>query len=621
MPLIAALGAPFLWAATAFGFGAATLVTLYLLKSQRRALKVPFLALWQEVLGESHASALFRRLRRVLSLLLQLVLLALLVLALLDLDFSRGQPGTTVFVIDASASMRATDVSGSRFAAAIATLRGELRGLSRRDRVAVVRMAESPTLVMPLAAAAAIDLAKLDALQPSDSPADWVAAVRLAKDIALGGARPRIVLLTDGAGVNEATQKTVGALLDGRVAVEIASFGASDDNVGIVAFAARRYPFSPQNYELLVDLVNEGGRARKLSLQIADANQVVHTEAVELQPHATLHKVLASLSANGSELVARLVDPAGKLDDFPLDDRADAIVVTPPHLRLLLVSPGELFLQGALLLDPTAEVQKITPAQFASADLTQFDAFVFDRFVPDIEIKKPALYIQPRGAHSPFVVKRVVKEPVITDVNADHPTLRYVALRDVNIGESDAYQLDDKTIALASSVRDALIVARVDNGVRQIALGFSPGQSDLPLRLGFPLFIANTLRWFAPLDRAVPTPHAVGQVVRLPAAGTSARIIAPDGTTSIATVIDGEVRFVPDRVGVYTIGDERLAVSLQSRDESNIAPTPLDSWRRGETITRGAPQRRLPAPFILFVLAALLLSFVEWMTFHRRVTV
>ena len=87
--------------------GAAAITGLYLLRMRRRQLVVPFAALWQQVTRESDTRRLWRRLRRVLSWLFQLALLALLCLALGDPrpEVWLRDPRTLAIVVDRSASM------------------------------------------------------------------------------------------------------------------------------------------------------------------------------------------------------------------------------------------------------------------------------------------------------------------------------------------------------------------------------------------------------------------------------------------------------------------------------------------------------------------------------------
>ena len=62
----------------------ALVVVFYILKLRRRPIAVPFAHLWQQILRDKEATTLFSQLKRLLSLLLQLALLALLLLSLGD---------------------------------------------------------------------------------------------------------------------------------------------------------------------------------------------------------------------------------------------------------------------------------------------------------------------------------------------------------------------------------------------------------------------------------------------------------------------------------------------------------------------------------------------------------
>ena len=77
-------GLPFATLALVFGVAAALVTALYILKLRRRAVATPFAPLWQRILRDKEATSLFSKLKRILSLLVQLLLLALLVAALGD---------------------------------------------------------------------------------------------------------------------------------------------------------------------------------------------------------------------------------------------------------------------------------------------------------------------------------------------------------------------------------------------------------------------------------------------------------------------------------------------------------------------------------------------------------
>src|SRR5580704_17589294 len=91
----------------------AMVVVFYILKLRRRPVAVPFSKIWTRILRDKEATSLFSQLKRLLSLLLQLALLALALgdpRAAMNLVEGRNM----VVLVDASASMQATDVSPSR---------------------------------------------------------------------------------------------------------------------------------------------------------------------------------------------------------------------------------------------------------------------------------------------------------------------------------------------------------------------------------------------------------------------------------------------------------------------------------------------------------------------------
>src|SRR5450755_2876567 len=118
------------------------MIALYILKLRRRVVAVPFSPLWQRILRDKEATSLFSQLKRLLSLLLQLALLALLLLALGDPRAAQNliEGRNIVVLVDASASMQATDVAPSRLEAARERVRTMVRGLSGTDRMLIAQM-------------------------------------------------------------------------------------------------------------------------------------------------------------------------------------------------------------------------------------------------------------------------------------------------------------------------------------------------------------------------------------------------------------------------------------------------------------------------------------------------
>src|ERR1041384_8800530 len=100
--------AVFAWIA---GGAAVLAIGAYIIKMRRRRFEVPFSRLWQRVLEQRDANALWKQLKRLLSLLLILAIIGIMLFAALDptLGAVDRKARSVVILFDASASMKAMD--------------------------------------------------------------------------------------------------------------------------------------------------------------------------------------------------------------------------------------------------------------------------------------------------------------------------------------------------------------------------------------------------------------------------------------------------------------------------------------------------------------------------------
>jgi hypothetical protein len=276
-------GAPLSLVGPALAAGAAALVALYLLKLRRRRLEVPFADLWRRVLSETQSTALWKRLRRIMSLLMQLVILALILTALLDPRMSATQHGRSIaVVVDTSASMQATDAGGgkTRLEAAKDEARRIVRGLAGDDEAMIVAMDARPAPRGGFSRDDRALLADVDSLAATDTSADLLRALRLAGDALRGRQRPVLVLVGDGAWRQSELDEGARAL-DG-IHLRYVPVGHSSDNVGITAFAVRRYQANQTAYEVLVEVQSFRTRSSTVTQQLVQDGDVVETQKLPL---------------------------------------------------------------------------------------------------------------------------------------------------------------------------------------------------------------------------------------------------------------------------------------------------------------------------------------------------
>lgn len=682
--------AVFAWIAV----GAAALVVgAYIIKMRRRRFEVPFSQLWRRVLDQRDANALWQQLKRLMSLLLILLIIAIMLFAVLDptLGAVDRQARSVVILFDASASMKAMDGDEagetSRLDAARQATRRLIDGMGGAD-VAMVMKVDGQATPMSRFSNDAPMLGKIvDGITASDTPADLTRALGAAADALRDRPNPLIVLVSDGA-FPEAqlglvqweppaapgapapapaalaapagtargwNGKNLAAVDLSRIDVRYLPVGRRSDNVGIIAFNVRRYIANKAAYEVYIEVQNFGSEPAHRQLTLYNGETAVDVRRLDLTPGQRIHQIYARLPASVDDKLRASLRPVagpGGTDPFALDDEAFALLPARKKQKVLLVSAENLFLEGALLVYENIDlVGRVSPAEYdANPDLASgADVVVFDEHTPEVVPRPPAslLYFHPTGKASPIAVRGEVANPHITEVDEGHPVMRWVTMSDVYMDRSNAFTPDARKgeSAVAFAVRDPVIAAKRDGKRKILAFGFSlpaPGRdsaTDLPMRVAFPMLLVNTLDWFAGDQTDLLTTYPTGRRERVPLDGvvgaTEAEVRGPDTRITRTPVIDGLATFYGSRVGYYDLAAKapdgsvlariELAANLSSPDESDIAPSV-------KLTLGGSAGKELAAPetfavshsrklWIYLIVLAAGLILLEWITYHRRITV
>jgi hypothetical protein len=332
-------------------------------------------------------------------------------------------------------------------------------------------------------------------------------------------------------------------------------------------------------------------------------------------------------------LVARL----DRTDALPSDNVAYASLPAPAPSRVLLVTKGNWFLEKLLAADQTVNFELLAPEAFQPAMAAQFDAVILDNFVPaGFQLSETAgniLFIK----QSPFAqAPGSIEQPLITDSDAQHPIMRMVNLQNVTIVRASDVPLPAPidgwvfNAPLRSFDHPLLFVGtrRVGKAEQRVAtLAFDVAESDLPLRVAFPLLIANTVQWLA--GKAASTGIALGAGERL-SLGADQALWSQPQTNADAPINPKSEQFVRDlfvplKNGFYLIdqpsGREWVPVNTFSEAESDLR---IDSASSPAAVSLG-PRLALASvagwpPWQILAMAALALCVMEWWLFHRRRT-
>src|SRR5499427_2984838 len=227
-------------APAAFAFAAAipVVVLFYLLKRKRVVKLISSTVLWQQFLAETQASAPFQKLRKNWLLILQIILLLLVILALARPYFAaRTTPAQLrVVILDASASMQATDETPSRFEKARAEALKWVDGLAGSDQMVILQAGANTEVKQSATSEKAALRRALQECACTDSPTRLVPALKMAESLVRDQRDAEIHLFSDGAvpELNEFENKAL-PLIYHRV-------GKDSNNLGIIALDVRANP-------------------------------------------------------------------------------------------------------------------------------------------------------------------------------------------------------------------------------------------------------------------------------------------------------------------------------------------------------------------------------------------
>jgi len=588
-------------------------VLIHLLRASPERRIVPSAFLWRGLKHDPDAARRWRPPPPTLALLLQILTIAALAVAL---AFPRltAPPGRHVVVLlDASASMLATDAQPTRFGAAIGQARMLLAGLSPTDVATIVRVGPRPTTlanaVDPLAAQAALGDAK---------PGGGAAAMREALFFAADLARrapdrdAELVVLSDGAFADPGDLAALG------VPVSFETIGQNGENRAVTSLSVARQPGATGALTALAQITNYSDRAARVPVRMLADDIQQESRDVDLPARGRV--VVTFNVPAGSRRVAAAV---GGGDSLPADDSAEVAVEAGFARQVLLVSSNPVVMQRALRAIPDLRVDVVTPDRYHGAGA---EIVVLDGVIPERLPRGQMLLVNPPPGRDFLPVKGLLGAVQFSDFDPRHPLLNAVDLSAARLAQAAQIQAPTWARVVAEAPGGPLILEGQESGRSVIVFGFDPAQSGFEKLIGFPLLVSNAV---AQLGGGALSPSLPpGRPAILPVAPGVAEVTLdePDGSRRALPLKDGLARIEGlELPGRYTVrergsgaGEARMfAVNVADEVESQIAPRPRPAVEAPSAVRTA----EIPTPFepwpLLIGFGLLALS-VEWWRAGRR---
>jgi hypothetical protein len=281
-----------------------------------------------------------------------------------------------------------------------------------------------------------------------------------------------------------------------------------------------------------------------------------------------------------------------------------------------------------LRADPRVDLKLASAATATPESLAGADAILFGAPVPEgMDGLNYAVLSSRYGG--PAELGDPLDLPRVLGWQRTHPVLRFVDLQGVTIARAASVGNTGGLVPIVDGDAGPLILAGERGGGRVVQLAFDPFQSDLPMRVAWPVMILNTVGWLteetAGASDAVLLPAGAPYLRKIPAEADGVTVRGPQGEIP-STMNEGVLRVVDtDRVGVYRVKgggvDVSFASNLLSEKESRIAPLAALSLGSDTEATAQATvvsgRRELWRPLLAIGLFLLLL---EWFAWNRRRT-
>ncbi|MCU0480978.1 MAG: BatA and WFA domain-containing protein [Anaerolineae bacterium] len=607
------------------------IILLYMLRLRRREVTISSTFLWQQVLQDAEANTPWQRLRRNILLFLQLLILALLVFALARpyLTVPTVSTGQITLLLDASASMNATDSEGgiTRFESAKRLASDIINTLPEGDTMTIIRVAQIPEVLIATSTDQNQLRNALAEAQPSLAQADWDAALSLAagKSAVIS---QTLVIIGDGGLPENISLEGLGAT------IRYVPVGESSENVGISALATRRLVNNPP--ELFAQITNYGFIEAQMILTLWVDGERFTSRTVQIPAKSNL-PFIATLPDEFVTVYATLSQSVNAIteDYLTVDNTAYAVSGASASRRVLLVTTGNLYIEQVLRSLPNIQTVRTDGATGIPAD---YDLYIFDGVMPNRLPDGDLFFINPPNGNAYFTVgaeNEQTASPIVLLPN--DPRLRYVDVEQLNLIKFREIINANWATPLLAVAGGAILYAGETDGRQVAILPFDLRESDLPLQVSYIVLMANLLEWFTPRTTLTLMDSAqVGDVIPItpPLTADAIRVTKPNDANGQTIAITSPTVVFSDTLetGIYrlelleggdVIGEQPFAVNLFSQQESEITPVPLEEFAITGTTLLTTEQEEIGQQELwgIFALLAILFLLVEWITYHQRLKV
>lgn len=633
--------------------GIAVLILIYILKPNYQQKLVSSTYIWELSLKYRKKKIPISRLRNLIILICQLLIIAAcaLILAQPVIRAEKMESNERIALIDASAGMLATDGADTRFVRAI----GQVKELaeetfSQSGIITVILVDEQPAFIARRADQTMREelLAQLDELARCENNvpvhctygvADIDAGMELAEQVLEENPTASVRLYTG------------KEFIDSGI-VDVIDVGVDTEwNAAIVSASAE---MDENFYSFSVEVASYGiGANLRVNCEVYGVNGQDRTEILSLPARCDVGEtVTVEFNSDSVDMMIYMfdyvrvsveaVDAGGAVltDSFSYDDTFYLYGGTPQKINIQYASPKpNPFVSGILigLRDSLSSRWDIDLTEVrgenAIPEIAGFDFYIFEHKMPEILPTDGVVFlinpdVSPEGAGITLNANDVSGDFTLRSGGA-HPITDRVNAEEITVSKYKRVTLADGFETLLYIGNDPALMIKNEPGVKIALLTFSLNSSNFSVLAGFPSLMYNMISYFFPstitdsveMGSSAKYIFEVNDTVTLNAKGPFLTVTDSVGTKTEFDEFPAGIEAV--RPGTYTVSQIPLSgVETVERFYVRIAAAESDIGLVLEELY--SPYVDIPEQFndfdllLYFAIALVALEFIEWILQTRE---
>ncbi len=634
----------------AFGYlsSIGLVVFFYIFNKKKNIVHVPSLIPWDILKEDTVRSRVFKiDMLFVLQILLILLLVFFLAKPYIKSSIINISGKNVVLVIDSSASMQTVEGTESRFDKARSQALEMVNKLNQWDKMMVISSDYSSRIISNFTDDKAGLNKAINDLMPKDTGTNLDEGVGLGVSFLKNVERGEMYVLTD----RPASSINFTNLKSGNI--KFIMFGEESANVAISSLYVYQDMFKDYTErEAYITITNYSNDSKTVRLNVFLNDEIIMAEELELA--GSEQKTLSVLDLNAPGILKADI----QTDDFlSVDNTAYAIINEIKPINILLVSDNYSLKEELEKIEQSTHRIKLThiaTSEYGPEAIKDYDAAIFDKFIPDNNPGINSLYITPY-LHSLNIQAEEAKEDntfsnvlvsehnlvfrvKILDWDNAHPVMTHLNnLDDLNIKSAFTMKLPDWSVPLmkiSDNLNDSPIAfAGRYEGKKIITLGFDLSDFDFSKSDGLRMLIMtlNIIQWLNPYEAVENNEILTGGQYRLDYALTeNIEIVTPVNEILKYDVNDAvtETDFVFNKIeytGEYKITganfNNRFVANLFNESESRIAPGTTEdeefNFEKKEAETLIKDKKTEFGKYLLLLVPFILL--IEWLLYYKKV--